>query len=1666
MEQPVAAEVNPTTVPDALAPPGDSAAASAPQPHGNPTDAPSTDWASLASLYQREASAMGACPAAAVLLHEAGRLHEERLRDAAGALARYREASSIDPASQAHAEAARRAARALGDVELECELLEAQAAAARDPRDAATLRLERARLLELRLGRVEEARDALAAAERADPQSLPVAEHQAALATAQGRHEDLAAALERCAALAGDPQLAAAWLACASAVEEDRLGRLDRATDLALRAFELAPGDASVRARARRHAERERRFEALAAVLAADAAAEETTREAALLSCELARLQAERLDAPAQARATLEQARRLAEDDPLVLDALAQAYEAMGDWEAAAEALRARTAAHLRAGSENPAELIAGNLRLAELCGERLGRIDEAAACYRAVLSVDPRHRGALAALGRIYAAAGDWDQLLATFIAERKAAVDHVERAQRCFKAAEVMEERLGRPAGAIELYAEALTLDPSLLAAHQALERLYESEARYPELAALLEADLQATRDREERISILFRLARLHEDRLGDLGAASRACQRILELAPDHAAALRELAGLHERAGRFGDLVTVHERLVELTADARKAIALLQRTAEVQEEQLGDEAAAAATYKRILALDATYLPALRGLGRLHGRAGRFDELVAMFRAEAEASPSTEIAADLFFRMGEALERRLDRPGEAVAAYRKSLALAASHGGALRGLARLHRRDEDWESLIDVLRTEAAAQASVERRAALLAEVADLCEKRLSDPDRAAEVHEEVLRELPGFAPSLRALDRVLSARGRWSELARLLAAGAQRAQGPAQVELLLRVAGLRLDRLGDPAGAEQACRAALAESPADPAALLLLARCGAPRAEAREGLAARLAEPAAAAQLLVGAARDRLSHGEDPGPAVRRAGQLTPSCPATAPLVEEELRRSGSPADLAAHLAARCEAAVDPEAKAPLALRAAEAWEEAGDLERALTACRDSLRLSPGTLPALETLRRLHVRAEAWRDARDALRQQADALRHPSAAAAAYAEAGEIALTRLGDPAGAADDWRRGLARDPRDRALGERLAALLQASGDAGSLCELREVQAAAELDLAASAAAWSDAARLALELGDRERALRDLERSLTAQPGCAPALLLRGRVLRELGRHEEAARELLACLKLGDGDGVAAPAHLELAALYQGPLGDAPRAMSHLNAALAASPENEIALARLARLHSEARNWPGAADALRRLVVLPGVAPAALRDHLLELASVREVGFADPVAAAELCERALQVAPSDAAAQERMARLRGRGGGVPGVVSALQAATAAAPSGPERARAHVRAARVLSEILDDKPRAVEELRRALEVDPGDAQARSVLAGLYAATDPALAVEEHRRFLTEDPARIESWRALYGIFRSVKANDRAFVAAGVLRFLGAADPDEVGAFYARNAPQVPSGTPQRLAPSEWLALRHPLDRGPLSDLLSLVGNVLWSVADLRPPHRERPKTPHPLSSLAMELCGNLGLDPFPLRRAGDDDQLEVEPGQPPTVRVGAELLRRCSVPEQRFLVARAAARVRAQSGVAQHVSPSQLGELVAAAVRQVVPGFDGTGRPADVLVKKVGRAIPRKWRKALEERARAVARAGPLDIAAWQASLAATADRVGLLLSTDVPAALAAVLRQGTPAAASPADVAAAVRAREDLRQLLLFAGSDEHFRLRQRLKLAVS
>jgi hypothetical protein len=238
-----------------------------------------------------------------------------------------------------------------------------------------------------------------------------------------------------------------------------------------------------------------------------------------------------------------------------------------------------------------------------------------------------------------------------------------------------------------------------------------------------------------------------------------------------------------------------------------------------------------------------------------------------------------------------------------------------------------------------------------------------------------------------------------------------------------------------------------------------------------------------------------------------------------------------------------------------------------------------------------------------------------------------------------------------------------------------------------------------------------------------------------------------------------------------------------------------------------------------------------------------------------------------------------------------------------------------------------------------------------------------------------------------------------------------------------------------------------------------------VAIAGDILAAVlTDPRETRGAPVREDHPFRRTLTELARALGAGDYELY-AAPLGRLTVEPGEPAAVRVGADLAHRSTLREQRFLLGRAAARLRTRSGLPEAFPDA--GAAISAAVRQFVPHYGALGQPDEELVRRIRKALTRKVRRALEEPARILARQRPApDLAAWRAAAATTANRAGLALCGDVPTALELLVRDESGKRPAPEARAEAVRQSPAARALLSWAATEAHLTLRQKLRVAIA
>ncbi|MCA9582680.1 MAG: tetratricopeptide repeat protein, partial [Myxococcales bacterium] len=231
-------------------------------------------------------------------------------------------------------------------------------------------------------------------------------------------------------------------------------------------------------------------------------------------------------------------------------DELQRLAEAEQDWATLAFALQGAAER-----TPEPDERQALRWRLATVQAEYVGDPEAAIAALAELLDENPGHLRAQRLLREMLVARKDWDGLFALGTSQdawegiadvlgqtAEQAEDVGTRVDLSLRAAQVYEEKLGKPERAFRSYERVLAVDPDHVGAAEALERIYQKEENWGRLARVKERLLGAS-EGERRTTRLMELAGLAADRLGDTDAAYRWSQQALEHDPDHGPALSAL-------------------------------------------------------------------------------------------------------------------------------------------------------------------------------------------------------------------------------------------------------------------------------------------------------------------------------------------------------------------------------------------------------------------------------------------------------------------------------------------------------------------------------------------------------------------------------------------------------------------------------------------------------------------------------------------------------------------------------------------------------------------------------------------------------------------------------------------------------------------------------------------------------------------------------------------------------------------------------------------------------------------------------------------------------------------------------------------------------------------------------------------------------------------
>jgi tetratricopeptide (TPR) repeat protein len=1325
-----------------------------------------------------------------------------------------------------------------------------------------------------------------------------------------------------------------------------------------------------------------------------------------------ARLLSHQADTRPRAEEIYAKLHELAPDDELVEAALLELRRRLGKFDEVIELLLAR--AERAQGRTEKARVLAEIGRV--FANERSDR-DQALVAFTQSFCENPHEATVITEIERFAGSNHEaWNEVLGNCsTSANDEATPAEDRIAILLRGGRWSLERLQRPDMALSCFQAVLALEPSNDAALAGLAQIYRKAEQWPELGHVLTTRADAAATPAQARDFRAEAAELLDLRLGDAKNARALYEQVLESDPAHPRAQPLLLKLYEKTGDFKALVELLAKNLssEKPSERQKT---LTRLGEVYEKELSDPLEAARHYEMALDLGADAPDALRGLERLHEKAGRVKELLDNLKRQLELSATPRQKVVLLERIAALYDKEfLDRQ-QAAHALERVLELDSSKDGAVTELFRLYRASARWEDVASLYAKQVAAATEPASKVPLLLEQAKVLAGPLGSPERARRAYEAVLELVPSQPEALEALVQLRESSGDASAaLSAVEALAAQAATPEAKAEQWVRAAKL-LEAKGDRDGAVERFKRALDANPRDSVAASAL----------RDALVAR-GDVHAALQLL-----------------------------------EREL-----------------ESTEGDRAKAALAARMAVLYrDKIKDEKRAEESARRAVDWDPTELDALRILADLSFENGRFLEASryyETIAERVDRL--PDAARLLIRYVDSLAQTGSTEKALAVMDTLLRTAPDNREAL--ERAAQVTFEHGTPARAAELYEKLVARfgdDLDHRARARALFRRGEALRRSGQLEAAVAPLEEAADVDPSVSDPLVS----LAKLYEAREAWADVIKVKhrKLESAAGEDRVQILfEIGEIAANKLNDRTRAAKSLVAALDEKPDDRRVLTKLMQLYGEDKDWSKLVSVVLRLAEFVDDPKQRVKYlHTAAIVTARQIG--DTERALEFYAQVLELEPDfERAIEESIDLERSRENHLQ-VERLLKRRLELANTSNDQA-AMIKTFEELAELYEKKlgwmDQAIDAYEAAQTLDPVNTERTEKLGQLYA-TEPAKylekAVNTELEALRLNPLRVESYRALRRLYTETKHADSAWCLCQALTVLNLAEPDEER-FYKRMRSDTAAPALNPLTDDDWLLhVMHPDADTLLTSVFALIeaaviakrGQSIEELGYERDYQLVLAEHPAPVCQSLFYGAGVLGI-PLPptYENTNDPGGISFLFADEPSFVLGVAALQR-DVPLQpaAFIAAQSLTYLRPGMYL-RHLlaSGTALKAWLFAAVKLTAPQFpvapeiEGAvneafaaleagvqGQVRDHLTRVVGKLLTS---------------GAALDLKRWVAAVDLTADRAGFIAAHDLDMAVR-VIRASDDAASS-------VPIEERVKELVLYSVSPGYAEVRKRLGVSV-
>jgi len=1531
------------------------------------------------------------------------------------------------------------------------------------------------------------------------PTDLTAMQSLGSLYEREERPGDLVSILERQVELVSDDSQRIELLTRVGYIWLEQLYNEDQSLDAYQRVLQLDPDNLSALYACRELYRRTGQYEQLVSsieriIMLATAEAEELKE----LYIQLGQIQGDLLGRTEDAIRAWTAVLELEPSNGLALDSLERLYSDDANWEACVDILDRKVQVLEASGAEDATERqIDLHMRIADMWENQIGNKAMAISSLEAVGEIDPANMEASRSLELLYLDAGEYNKLVELLLLRRDYIEDAFDRVETMRRAASIYEENLGNHE------ASFLVLCGAFMEAHtdeqiaSDLERLARTTGTWEELVSLYMNLLESIEEASERVFLHKKVAKWLADELNYLDQSIDHFNQALEIAPDDIEAMADLERIYERTANWQALVEVMQRRARLTPEIDTQIELYRKIGDLYDLQLDNAERAIWAYSQILMIDEQDLGALESLERIYQLNSAWPQLIEVLQRKASVVFEPDLVVEIKFQIATIQEQRLQDLPQAVECYRDVLTIDQTHKPSMVALEGLYERLERWHDLLDVYDIELSMAQEALEQIDLYWKTARVYEAHFADRERAVEAYGKILLVHPHHVEAIVELERLYQDLERWNELVDTYERHIEAVSDPqSRIDLYQAMGIVFRDYLQDLYRAIESNQRILEVDGRNVAALTELANLYETASDwesclgSYERLSQVVTDIEAGVEIHYKMGRifeENLSDGNAAEERYRFALELQPFYkPALDALRLMYERREDWPG-VVMMLKQEEEYTVPLPDKARLLCDIGNTYNfRLGDEVSAIGYYEHCIELDPHNVEAADPLSRMYLRERRWARAEPLLELLVKERAFDRADPELHLLNLNLArcLEELGQDQRAVQQYQQAYELDGTHTETVLGLGGLYYKVGDfvrAFKVLQTLSVHHAHVLDPSDLVEVYYKCGEIKRQTNETRFAQQFYEKALETDPYHVDTLarlvemnssigqwdLVVEYKRRQLQRVEDPLERFSLLNEIGD--------------IFRDEMPDPEQSVMAYHEAMKLQPNSMSTLRKLLDLYTRAKMWPEAIQSLIRITeVEQDEAKLAKYYYTIGVMSRDQLG--DAAQAVDYFNRALDVEP---VSQQGLKAFEA----TDRILTTLK-------EWKELERAYRKQLHRLKDIPDDgslqnlklllwknlgeiyRTRmnnfegAIQTYKIAAQLSPEDTNLHEILADLYERTGTNLeeAILEHKTLIAMSPFRIQSYRSLFNAYMKLGKYDEAWCMASALTFLQSAEKEEQE-FYQRYLGQNLQAAKRALTNEHWKVLYDPAQDMLTSQIMGIIGANMrdyyafdyktWTLhkrKDLLDPNQQLP-----FCKIYLYAARTLGLNPPPLlylKRDGSILGMRNANLDPPAFIVGADMFQGRQDRELGFIIGKAVALGRPEHYLAGGFFPTaNLKAFFLAAMQLTNPTLNlGANDTLIQLVQEMQRRLPPPIMIQLQKNMQQFFQSGQNpNLSAWLTAVENTANRVGLLLCGDLMTA-ASVIKNEQASVSK-------LTTKEKIKELVVFAISDEYFALRKELGLAL-